>query len=259
MSYFLTQTGRFLHVSQRTIHFYFEEEFTTNKSALTTSLPTAFQLFKDLLDTTASQHLTLNHGRVYFSRLMHQYVMGLDVFDATLEPLLATQLHFHPDMIQVKKPEGYCAGKRESTSCPKLQWNLAWWILHLAPSFFSKTPTSNAEITIQKQWTELMIVLPAAKKKQGAVASHRRGWKKTKYPRNGSNKMESLTRVLEMRWRRRWKHEDKDKWAEDMFGAGEAASETALSGGLTQTDRAPPLRSRRSPSYSSLIPLKKKP
>lgn len=123
--------------------------------------------------------------------------------------------------------------------------------------FFSKTPTSNAEITIQKQWTELMIVLPAAKKKQGAVASHRRGWKKTKYPRNGSNKMESLTRVLEMRWRRRWKHEDKDKWAEDMFGAGEAASETALSGGLTQTDRAPPLRSRRSPSYSSLIPLKK--
>lgn len=42
-----------------------------------------------------------------------------------------------------------------------------------------------------------------------------------------------------------------------MFGAGEAASETALSGGLTQTDRVPPLRPIRSPSYSSLIPLKK--
>lgn len=39
--------------------------------------------------------------------------MGLDVLDAALEPLLATQLHFHPGMLQVKKPEGYCAGKRE--------------------------------------------------------------------------------------------------------------------------------------------------
>lgn len=82
-------------------------------------LPTAFQLFKALLDTTAC--LTLNDGGVYFSRLMHQCVMGLDVLDATLEPLLATQLHSHPGVLQVTKPEGYCAGMRESTSWPKPQ------------------------------------------------------------------------------------------------------------------------------------------
>lgn len=48
---------------------------------------------------------------------------------------------------------------------------------------------------------------------------------------------------------------DKDKWAEDRFGAGEAASETALSGGLTQTDRAPPFRT--TPASLFPFPLKK--
>lgn len=49
---------------------------------------------------------------------------------------------------------------------------------------------------------------------------------------------------------------DKDKWAEDMFGVGRAASETALSVGLTQTDRVPPPTSIRAPSHSPLTPLK---
>lgn len=73
---------------------------------------------------------------------------------------------------------------------------------------------------------------------------------------NGSNKMESLTRVLEMSWRQRWKHVDKDKWVEDRFGVGKAASETALSGGLTQTDRAPPLRTTAASLFP--FPFKKK-
>lgn len=209
-------------------------------------LPTAFQRFKDLLDTPACQHLTLNDRGVHFSRLMHQYVMALDVLDATLEPLLATQLHLHPAMLQVKKPEGYCAGMGESTSWPKLQWNLAWWILHLS---FSKTPTHMQKLPFrhneQSWWSYFQLP-----RKSRAPWRSTDGGEKTKIPwkrrRNGSNKMESLTRVLEMRRRRRWKHEDKDKWAEDMFGAGEAAPETAVSGGLTQTDRAPPLRARRS-------------
>lgn len=42
--------------------------------------------------------------------------MERNVADATLEPLLARRLRFHPGMLQVKEPEGSCAGMRESTS-----------------------------------------------------------------------------------------------------------------------------------------------